>query len=384
MSRLRFRIALAALALIVVGSCAAPALPSLEDRLVDPRLSRAPLPAGSEALKAALGIESHDFHTDAGLRLAYSVLEPAQYGFRTEVGRASETRFSFSAGEATGGDPAIGSALLLHGWGMDRSSLYPWALQLAEAGYRVLLVDLRGHGASGDAPPGYGRREAEDLAELIVALDAEAALPGPLHVFGVSYGGATAAHLAHRMPQRFASVVLLEPFANAADAIREMVPTLLDSPEPRFVQRMSRSLLRLRFSPERVEQAITNSSARLGLDLEQVELAPLLAASSACKLLLHGSQDRHVGVQHGRRLAAAVDSIEYHELPDEDHITLPLRLDWLGAPVANWLGASAASAGTTCPQLALGADPLPTGARPRPGRLDLIDFALARSTAHGL
>jgi pimeloyl-ACP methyl ester carboxylesterase len=150
----------------------------------------------------------------------------------------------------------------------------PLGPALAEAGLSRLLVDLRGHGESGDAAPGYGRREAEDLVELISALDADAQLPGALHLFGVSYGGATAAHLSARLPERIASVVLLEPFANAADAIREMVPTLLASSDPRLWQRISRSLLRLRFSPERVEQAIAGSSERLGLDLESVDLAP--------------------------------------------------------------------------------------------------------------
>jgi pimeloyl-ACP methyl ester carboxylesterase len=386
MSALPFRTSLGALALtlLLIAACAAPALPSLEDRLSDPRLSRAPLPQGSLALREALDIESRFFETRAGLRLAYALMEPGQYGFETEVAREGDTHFRFRAQQATARRAPVGSALLLHGWGMDRSSLYPWALQLAEAGYRVLLVDLRSHGESGDAAPGYGRREAEDLVELIRALDADAQLPGALHLFGVSYGGATAAHLSARLPERIASVVLLEPFANAADAIREMVPTLLASSDPRLWQRISRSLLRFRFSPERVEQAIAESSERLGLDLESVDLAPLLAASPACKLLLHGARDRHVGVQHGRRLAAGDASIEYRELPDEDHITLPLRLDWLGEPVAEWLAATAAPTEGGCPRLRLGMDPLPAGTPPSPGRLDLIDFALVDATRpHG-
>lgn len=379
MSLLRVRSAVAGLALLLllVAACTAPALPSLEDRLSDPRLSRAPLPHGSLALREALNIESRFFETRAGLRLAYALLQPGQYDFEARVARAADTRFSFSARQAPVARAPVGSALLLHGWGMDRSSLYPWALQLAESGYRVLLVDLRGHGESGDAAPGYGLAESADLVELIQALDAEAQLPGPLHLLGVSYGGATAAHLSARLPERIASVVLLEPFANAADAIREMVPTLLASSDPRLWQRLSRGLLRLRFSPERVERAIAASSQRLGVDLDRVELAPLLKASPACKLLLHGARDRHVGVEHGRRLAAGEASIEYRELPDEDHITLPLRLDWLGPPVVAWLGAADRATAGGCPRLQLGSDPLPAGTQAAPGRLDLIDFALA-------
>ncbi len=376
MSTLRFRLGLMVAGLALVAACAAPALPSLEDRLVDPRLSRAPLPQGTEGLSEALGAETRYLHTRAGLRLAYTLIEPGAYGFDSQVQRAAETRFRFSLSPRQIGQTPESTALLLHGWGMDRTSLYPWALSLAEAGHRVLLVDLRGHGESGDAPPGYGRHEADDLVELIAALDAQSALSGPLHLFGVSYGAATAAHLSHRLPDRFASVTLLEPFANAADAVRDMVPALLDSPDPRLWQRAVRALLRLRLTPERVEAAIAASSARLGVDLETVELAPLLVSTSACTLLIHGARDRHVGVHHARRLAAEVEALQYRELPLEDHITLPLRLDWLGTPVAFWMRAVAASEEPACPRFQLAADPLPAGTNPRPGRLELIEFAL--------
>lgn len=376
MSTLRARLALLGLGLAVIAACTAPALPSLEDRLVDPRLSRAPMPEGAAALAAALDLDTRFHVTRSGLRLAYSILEPGEYGFDAGVQRDGETRFQFRAGPRQLAQAPASTALLLHGWGMDRGSLFPWALALAEAGHRVVLVDLRGHGESGDAPPGYGRREAEDLVELMAALDARSALAGPLHLFGVSYGGATAAHLASALPERFASLTLLEPFANAADAVRDMVPALLDSPDPRLWQRATRALLRLRFSPDRVEAAIAGSSARLGINLDEVELAPLLAATSACTLLIHGGRDRHVGVQHGRRLAAGVAALQYRELPQEDHITLPLRIDWLGGPVAYWMRAVAAGPAESCPHLQLGADPLPTDVTPRPGRLDLIQFAL--------
>lgn len=384
MSRPRTRLALLGLGLAVIAACAAPALPSLEDRLVDPRLSRAPMPEGAAALSAALGLETRYHVSVSGLRLAYSILEPGEYGFDAGVQRDVETRVRFRAGPRQLAQAPAGTALLLHGWGMDRRSLYPWALTLAEAGHRVVLVDLRGHGESGDAPPGYGRREAEDLVELLAALEAGSDLVGPLHLFGVSYGGATAAHLAAALPERFASLTLLEPFANAADAVRDMVPALLESPDPRPWQRATRALLRLRFSPERVEAAIATSSARLGIDLDEVELTPLLASTSACTLLIHGGRDRHVGVQHGRRLAAGVTALQYRELPQEDHITLPLRIDWLGAPVAYWMRAVAASPAQACPRLQLAADPLPSAVPPRPGRLDLIEFALlAESAAPG-
>src|ERR1019366_1135872 len=44
-----------------------------------------------------------------------------------------------------------GTIFLLHGYSLSKEFMLPWGLTLAQAGYRVVLVDLRGHGhATGD------------------------------------------------------------------------------------------------------------------------------------------------------------------------------------------------------------------------------------------
>lgn len=350
---------------------------SLESRLVDPRLSQnTPSRAEVGRLEQAMGLRAREFTTAAGLTLSYAVLSPAGRGLQFDLSRRGQTRAAFEFSPVAHPLEAHASALLVHGWGMDRSSLYPWALALSEAGYQVVLVDLRGHGRSGDAPPGYGTRESADLAELLDALDEEAELPGPLHLFGVSYGGATAAHLAALRPRRFASVLMLEPFARAGDAVRQMVPTLLGRAEGPLWRRPFDALLRLRFSARYVEQAIAHSSAELGLDLDAVELAPQLRASMACQGLLHGRLDRHVAVSHARRLAREVPGLHYLELPREDHITLPARLDWLRGPVLGWMQRAGQG---RCGALSLPPDPLLASGTgiPAPGRLELIQLRLA-------
>jgi 3-oxoadipate enol-lactonase len=81
--------------------------------------------------------------------------------------------------------------LLIHGLG---SSIRDWENQIpyfAER-YRVVALDLRGHGKS-DKPPGpySSKLFAEDIAELIRLLDI-----GPAHVVGLSLGGFVACQLA--------------------------------------------------------------------------------------------------------------------------------------------------------------------------------------------
>src|SRR5215204_1251635 len=44
--------------------------------------------------------------------------------------------------------PPKGTVILLHGYLQNRNSVTPWAVRLAQAGFRCAVVDLRGHGTS--------------------------------------------------------------------------------------------------------------------------------------------------------------------------------------------------------------------------------------------
>ena len=86
-----------------------------------------------------------------------------------------------------GGEPL----LFIHGLG---SSVRDWENQIPYFvdRYRVVALDLRGHGRS-DKPPGPYSSElfADDIATLIRSLDI-----GPVHVVGLSLGGFIACQLA--------------------------------------------------------------------------------------------------------------------------------------------------------------------------------------------
>ena len=60
-------------------------------------------------------------------------------------------------------------------------------------------------------------------------------------------------------------------------------------------------------------------------------------------------------VEQGRTLAAASERVHYIELRNEDHITLPLRVDLLGGVVDDWL-AHDDHIGGRCPSPALPAE----------------------------
>jgi len=106
--------------------------------------------------------------------------------------------------------PRSGAPLfLLHGWGV---TSYLWRhniLALAEAGHRVVAMDLPGHGLS-DAPDFAGAYGLEQfVAHVVAALDA---LEMPRAVIAAqSMAGKVAVQLAREFPQRVTSLVLFGP-----------------------------------------------------------------------------------------------------------------------------------------------------------------------------
>ncbi len=99
--------------------------------------------------------------------------------------------------------------LFLHGLG---SSTRDWFEQIPcfEKQYRVLRLDLRGHGRS-DRPQGpyHMAAFARDVAVLLRKLDA-----GPAHVVGLSMGGMVALQLAVDAPQLVRRLVVVNSAAD--------------------------------------------------------------------------------------------------------------------------------------------------------------------------
>ena len=84
------------------------------------------------------------------------------------------------------------AAVLVHGWGGNKSErqVIETAQIYARAGYGVLLLDLRGHGASGGERRTLGYKEARDVHGALAWLEEEGFGPEGVVLHGWSMGGA--------------------------------------------------------------------------------------------------------------------------------------------------------------------------------------------------
>jgi pimeloyl-ACP methyl ester carboxylesterase len=91
------------------------------------------------------------------------------------------------------GDGPSRAAVLVHGWGGNRSNEYirRTAPLYREAGYGVLMLDLRGHGESGGERRTLGDREVRDVRGALAWLEEEGFEPNEVVLHGWSMGGAT-------------------------------------------------------------------------------------------------------------------------------------------------------------------------------------------------
>jgi pimeloyl-ACP methyl ester carboxylesterase len=111
--------------------------------------------------------------------------------------------------ETLEGRPGAPTAVLLHGMASD--TLASWyftvAKPLSQAGLRVMMYDLRGHGHSERPPTGY---RLDDFVDDLAALVAEVDPFRPVYLLGNSFGGTIAFSYAARHPDRVAGLAALE------------------------------------------------------------------------------------------------------------------------------------------------------------------------------
>ena len=261
----------------------------------------------------------------AGFAIPESAAEP---GADTETVKPRELEAAglrlryLELGEGTGAP-----VLLLHGFGADLNTWMFTQPALAD-GRRVIALDLPAHGGSTKE---VGAGDAESLAEVVNAA-ADALGIERVHLVGHSMGGAIAASLALRRPERAASLTLiasagLGPEINAAfidgfvrasrrREATEVLGLLVD--DPALVSRtMVEDVLRYK-RLDGVSAALTAIAEEwFPGGKQRPNIGNAITALKIPVQIIWGREDRIIPVSDAEALAA---SLPVHIIPQAGHL----------------------------------------------------------------
>ena len=273
-------------------------------------LASVTIPVGPpEAALSAMEVPPRDYHSRFVTTVERKPDGKATLSLRWEP----EPRDTFKPLE----QPA--TILVLHGYGMMKESMAPWAFMLAQGGFRVVAVDLRGHGQSTGARIAFGKYETTDLRQALDYLIARGLCDERVGVLGLSYGATLALNWAAR-DARVRAVVAIAPYNQPDDAIvrfAEMENVPIPSRMVRSAAASAASKLDLKWSDWSAEAAIRR--------LQQ----PVL--------LVGGGKDPVSRPEDILKLKqAAGGESQSLVVPEADHYVVGLWMQELTEPITAW------------------------------------------------
>jgi len=196
-------------------------------------------------------------------------------------------------------------AVLVHGWGGNKSEehVLETARIYGEAGYSVLMLDLRGHGSSEGERRTLGYREVRDVRGALGWLEERDSGPEEVVLHGWSMGAATVVRAA---PGTGVTAVVEEAgYADLPLLLRTQLPEA--SGLPRFFNGGSFLM------------------AKLFLDFDPWAVRPKddaarLAAEGTPLYVVHSTTDETVPFEHASLFREAYPNAEYWELGGVEHV----------------------------------------------------------------
>lgn len=252
--------------------------------------------------------------------------------------------------------PAAGPpVVLIHGWGCSVFTFHRTIAPLAEAGFRVLAADLKGHGLS-DKPLAAGDYSTPAMvAHFRDILDAFGV--GRAAVVGHSLGGALALDFALASPDRVSRLALLAPVGLGRTAVvslvRALTPRAVAPVLPHLIGRwVAKLVLRLAygsfhgFSERDVDEywapsqfpAAARAAVAMAHEFDWSPLPPdRLATLRPATLVVVGSRDRMIEPRSAGRLLASRPGVELRIVRGAGHVALEERPDEVNAALLAFL-----------------------------------------------
>ena len=325
--------ALLFLSVFLAAGCLTPN--RLANRLTTAPNQQSGYPAARMAAAWSKSLASHDpfnyrtitvGHPPAELALAE--LPPGKYDVdfssKYETGSDGQKFLNFhfhykNAGNVQPVKKERGTIVLLHGYMLSREIMYPWAFALARVGFRVLAVDLRGHGKSTGQTISFGKIESADLIHLLDHLQENSTVPPSIGVMGISMGATLALNWAARDP-RVHTVVAIAAY---------------NQPEKAFLR--FAHVMRIPASDQVTTEALQIAARRLDLAWNEWSGENALRAVRVPVLLIGGEQDRIVPrteLEYLHQLAPPGSRLII--VPEATHDSIGLSLSELGPALLAW------------------------------------------------
>jgi len=265
-------------------------------------------------------------------RLHFRVVEPAEYHLKitsTNWMERGEERYQFDFHAKmpqpnAWTDAPRGTVFLLHGYGLAEFAMAPWALRLAEDGWRCVLVDLRGHGRSTGKWIYYGLTETRDLSQLLDALTNQMQISEPVAVVGDSYGAALALRWKTVEP-RVGPVVAMAPYGVLSNAVLNLCRD--------YAACLPQAVIR---------SGLKQLPVVLGVRAADLDTTTILARHPVTALFVTGTKDNIIPLAEVRNLyAKALPGSKLIVVPGATHENLSYRFSELAPPVLAWLDTNA-------------------------------------------
>lgn len=205
--------------------------------------------------------------------------------------------------------------VLLHGFGGCAQNWHPFTAKLSQR-YRLIVVDLRGHGHSTNPENKFTHRQAAgDVFLLLEKLGIDR-----FSAIGISSGGMTLLHMATSQPKRVDSMVLISTTTHFPDQARAIFGRASFGDMPQQVQDMYRECATR--SDAQIRQLIAQFNAFHKNYDDMNFTAQGLSSISARTLVVHGDRDRFFPVEIPVSIYRSIPDAALWIIPGGDHAVI--------------------------------------------------------------
>lgn len=224
------------------------------------------------------------------------------------------------------GDEGADDLLLLHSLGTD-GSLWDDCIPGLAGGYRLIVPDSRGHGASSPAPTQSAELWADDIDRILRDVGSTSVTP-----VGVSMGGIQAIAYAEAHPDQVRALVIADSFLVLSEQVRQTkVTDLAGDLDTVPMTRIAQDYLAATFT-----EPYPDGAARVAAAITAIDPGSYLAATSACfgvditrqaarvtapTLVLWGDRDDKTPRTLSEQIQATIPGAVLAVVPDAGHLS---------------------------------------------------------------